>query len=225
MTTFRDRREAGKRLAKRLEHLKDQRPVVLALPRGGVPVAAEVAQHLDAPLKLVHARKIGAPDQPELAIGAVALWNGSAEAAVTALNREIIAELQLSKADVAGLRARALRELSRRAASYQSDLPPADLEGRSAILVDDGIATGATAEAALQVLRRQKPLRVVLAAPVAAKDTAERLAALADEVVCLTVPRHFLAIGAFYTNFTQVEDGEVRRLLAEAQARCPSTAP
>jgi putative phosphoribosyl transferase len=222
MTMFRDRKEAGKRLAKRLEHLAEERPVVLALPRGGVPVAAEIARRLAAPLDLILARKIGAPDQPELAIGAVALWGDGTENAGTVLNREIIAELQLPEAAVARLRAKTLRELAARAARYKTERPPS-VQGRCAILVDDGIATGATVEAALQMLRAQEPARVVLAVPVAAQDTAERLAALADEFVCLTAPRHFLAIGAFYADFTQVEDAEVSRLLAEAKARAAGT--
>lgn len=221
---FRDRREAGKRLAKRLDHLKNYRPLVLALPRGGVPVSAEVARRLEAPLDLILARKIGAPDQPELAIGAVALWGSGTEGVATVLNREIIDELGLPEAAIADLRAKTLRDLAVRAARYQTD-GSLDIRGHIVILVDDGIATGATAEAALQVLRREGVARVVLAVPVAAQDTAEYLSTLADEVVCLEAPRHLLAIGAFYANFTQVEDEEVRHLLAEARARCAAAAP
>jgi len=206
---FTDRSEAGRVLARRLLRFKDERPVVLALPRGGVPVGFEVARALDAPLDLVLVRKIGAPFQPELAIGAVV--DGSRSE--TVLNDEMLREFQIPKSYVAEQSARELQEIERRRELYLAGRARAPVEKHTAIVVDDGIATGATMEAALHATRRADPKRLVLATPVAPPDTIERLRAQADEVVCLATPRLFDAIGSFYDDFRQLSDEEVVDLL------------
>ena len=209
---FADRSEAGRRLAERLLRFKDERPVVLALPRGGVPVGFEVARALGAPLDLVLVRKIGAPFQPELALGAV-VDGGRAE---TVLNEELIREFQIPESWVAEESARQLEEIERRRALYLAGRTRVPLEGQTAIVVDDGIATGATMEAALHATRRARPKRLVLAVPVAPPDTIERLRPQVDEVVCLARPRAFGAIGWFYADFRQLSDEEVVGLLQRA---------
>jgi putative phosphoribosyl transferase len=209
---FADRSEAGRRLAERLLRFKDQRPVVLALPRGGVPVGFEVAQALDAPLDLVLVRKIGAPFQPELAVGAV-VDGGRPE---TVVNDEMVREFQIPESYIAEESARQLQEIERRRGLYLAGRARVPVEGRTAIVVDDGIATGATMEAALHATRRANPKRLVLATPVAPPDTIARLRPQADEVVCLATPRLFAAIGAFYDDFRQLSDEEVVDLLRRA---------
>jgi putative phosphoribosyl transferase len=211
---FADRNEAGRRLAQRLVHFRDSRPVVLALPRGGVPVGFEVARQLDAPLDLVLVRKIGAPQQPELAVGAVV----DGARAETVVNEVIVRELGVSKRWLEEETARQLGEIERRRALYLADRPRVPVAGRVAIVVDDGIATGATMEAALHATRRAGPERLVLAVPVAPSDTIERLRPQCDEVVCLATPTLFAAIGAFYQRFDQLSDGEVVDLLRQASS-------
>lgn len=215
--TFADRTEAGRRLAERLLHFKDRAPIVLALPRGGVPVGYEIARALAAPLDVVLVRKLGAPDQPELAIGAIAL--GKEPETVTA--PDLIAALGISPQEFAAIEARELKELMRRRKVFRGDRPPPDVAGRTAILVDDGIATGATMRAALRATRSGQPARLVLAVPVAPPETLEAMAADADEIVCLNRPRRFLAVGRFYRHFPQLDDREVLDLLGKA--RSPNT--
>jgi putative phosphoribosyl transferase len=208
---FVDRRAAGADLAavvRTLPGLKD--PIVLALPRGGVPVGYEVARALRAPLDVLVVRKLGAPGQEELAIGAVA--SGGSEY----LNHELIAVLRLSEEELDGIRERARAEVERRTARYRADQPWPDLQGRSVIVVDDGAATGATALAAIDALRRHRPTEVIIAIPVAPLDTCQQLETVADRVVCLRSPYPFLAIGTWYVEFGQVPDEEVRALLREA---------
>lgn len=207
---FSDRQDAGRRLAKALEPYRGQDVVVLALPRGGVPVAAEVASALGAALDLVLVRKIGVPVQPELAMGAVA--DGPVPLVVR--NEEVIALSGVTKAEFERVQQRELEEIARRRKRYLGDRPHPDLRGRVALVVDDGVATGATTVAALRVVRMQKPAKLVLAVPVAPTDTIARLRAEADEVVCLEDHRMFGAIGAFYADFNQVSDDEVTRTLA-----------
>jgi putative phosphoribosyl transferase len=209
---FADRSEAGRRLAERLLRFKDERPVVLALPRGGVPVGFEVARALDAPLDLILVRKIGAPFQPELAVGAV-VDGGRAE---TVVNEDLVREFQIPESYIAEERARQLEEIERRRDLYLAGRVRVPVEGHTAIVVDDGIATGATMEAALHATRRANPKRLVLATPVAPPDTIARLRPQADEVVCLATPRLFAAIGAFYDDFRQLSDEEVVDLLRRA---------
>jgi putative phosphoribosyl transferase len=209
---FADRSDAGRRLADRLRQFKGQDPVVLALPRGGVPVGLEVARALDAPLDLVLVRKIGAPHQPELALGAVV--DGSRPE--TVLNEEIVRELQISEDYLAAARVRELAEIERRRALYLGARARAPVAARTAIVIDDGIATGATMEAALRALGQRGAKRLVLAVPVAPKATLRRLADLVDETVCLQNPADFGAVGSFYDEFRQVGDDEVVTLLSEA---------
>ncbi len=219
---FGDRSEAGRKLAERLMPLAGERPVVLALPRGGVPVAFEIAKALGAPLDLVLVRKIGSPFQPELAIGAVV--DGSR--AETVLNEEIVGELQIPETYIAQESARQLKEIERRRELYLAGRARVPVDGRTAIVVDDGIATGATMEAALRATRRAHPKRLVLATPVAPPDTIERLRPEVDEVVCLATPRWFAAIGAFYQDFRQLSDEEVVDLLRRARLEGePGAAP
>ena len=212
---FRDRTEAGRRLAEALSSYRDQKPIILALPRGGVPIGAEIAAALDAPLDLLLVRKIGAPMQPELAMGAVV---DGAEPIVVR-NDDVIRLLRIDAATFDAVCQGELAEIERRRRRYLAGRPPLDVKGRVAIVVDDGIATGATIRAGLQATRKRKPKTLVLAAPVAPPETLEELQHEADEVVCLESPRFFGAIGAFYADFSQVSDEEVIALLAEAAAR------
>ena len=209
---FADRTEAGRRLAEALQPFQDQQPVVLALPRGGVPVAYEVAKALRAPLDLVLVRKIGAPFQPELAIGAVV----DGERPELVVNRDVVDEYRIPESYLESERRRQLEEIERRRQLYLAGRARAQVRDRTAIVIDDGIATGATMEAALLATRRADPRRLVLAAPVAPPDTLERLRPKVDEVVCLMVPDFLGAIGSFYRDFRQLDDNEVIALLQQA---------
>jgi putative phosphoribosyl transferase len=211
---FGDRAEAGRLLAERLVAMRLAAPLVLALPRGGVPVAAEIARALRAPLDVAFVRKIGAPDQPELAIGAIA--DGDEPEIV--LNEAIVHELGLEADFVAAEGARELATVERRRREYAALRPNVDPGGRAVIVVDDGVATGMTMQAALRHLRRRKPARLIAAVPIASQDALAMLRREADEVVCLAAPRHFGSVGAFYRDFTQVSDDEVAVLLREAGA-------
>ncbi len=203
---FRDRADAGRVLATRLAGLRDAKPVVVGLPRGGVPVAAEVADALNAELDVVLVRKIGAPHREELAVGAVG------EDGVTVRNDAVLHDLGLTWADLAEQVACEREEIRRRAAALRPG-PRPDLRDRTVILVDDGIATGATVVAALRILRHFGAARIVLAVPVAPPEALRVLAALADEIVCPVAPAHFTAVGQWYDDFTQVPDDDVRTLL------------
>jgi len=219
--TFADRREAGRLLAEKLRAYKDRRPVVLALPRGGVPVGYEIARALGAPLDIALVRKLGAPGQPELAIGAIAL--GEKPEIVT--DQQLIAGLGVSPAVLAAIEQRELQELARRRQCYRGDRPPLPLAGRTAIVVDDGIATGASTRAALRSIRTARPARLVLAVPVAPPETLAELAAEADEIVCLARPHPFFSVGQFYRHFGQLEDREVLELLEKAEKESSHDAP
>jgi len=205
---FRDRADAGRVLAARLTHLRDRRPVVIGLPRGGVPVAAEIAAALGAELDIVLVRKIGAPDREELAVGAVG------EDGVTVRNDIVLRDLGLSWADLHAQVERERAEIRRRAVSLRPNGPRSNLRDRTVIVVDDGIATGATVVAALRVLRGLGAGTVVLAVPVAPADSLAALTPLADEIVCPIAPSQFSSVGEWFTDFAQVPDSEVRRLLA-----------
>jgi putative phosphoribosyl transferase len=210
--SFLDRSDAGRRLANRMLHLRGEDVVVLALPRGGVPVAAEVARALGAPLDVIVVRKPGVPVQPELGMGAIG------EGDVRIINPEVVAITHVTDAEIAAVERRERAELDRRARRFRGDRPRTPLAGRTAIIIDDGIATGSTARAACQVARAQGAARVVLAVPVAPPSACTALAADADEVICLETPGHFLAIGEWYQDFSQTSDREVVSLLQRAAA-------
>jgi putative phosphoribosyl transferase len=210
-TLFEDRRDAGRLLAGRLEQYADERPVVFALPRGGVPVGAEVSRSLGAPLEIIVARKLGAPGQPEFGVGAVA------PGGVRVLNERVVRALGIPEDYLEWVSARESEEAERRLRLFRGNRPYPDLAERTAILVDDGLATGVTARAALLALRRLNPRRLVLAVPVCAPSSAELLRPETDDLICLLVPHDLEAVGLWYRNFEQVPDEEVVRLLAEAQ--------
>ncbi len=215
---FRDRIDAGRRLAEALGRYKNQKPVVLALPRGGVPVAAQIAAALKAPLDLVLVRKIGVPFQPELAMGAVV----DGAKAVTVRNEDVIAHAGISEEEFATARDDELAEIERRRKIYLGSRAHPDLAGHAVIVVDDGIATGATTRAALQALRLHKPSKLVLAVPVAPTDTLHKLRDDADEIVCLEEYEDFGAIGFFYADFRQIPDTEVVELLGRHPVKSPA---
>ena len=208
---FIDRDDAGRRLAKALTRYKDQKPVVLALPRGGVPVAAKVAEALHAPLDLLLVRKIGVPFQPELAMGAVV--DGASP--LTVRNEDVISIAGISEQEFATACDTQLEEIERRRKLYLGNRPHPELAAHTVIVVDDGIATGATIRAALQAVRLREPSTLVLAVPVAPTDTLEKLAGETDELVCLEDYEELGAIGRFYSDFRQVSDDEVTELLAK----------
>lgn len=210
---FTDRRDAGRRLAGAMAHLKGSNAIVLALPRGGVPVGFEVARALDANLDVLIVRKIGAPGHEELGIGAIV--GGPRPELV--LNEDVAQMVGASSRYVEMEKARQLTEIERRKLVYRGDRPSPSVAGRTVIVVDDGIATGSTMKAALKALRRMEPARLVLAVPVAPPDSIAALASECDEVVCLSQPWPFFAVGAHYADFRQTEDSEVVRLLAEAR--------
>lgn len=209
---FADRTEAGRTLAERLAEKKYENPVVLALPRGGVPVAIEVARELDAPLDLVLVRKIGVPYQPELALGAV-VDGGHPEVVINEDVRQIsgVSDDEFEKAKL-----RELAEIERRRGVYLQGRDRIPIKDITAIVIDDGIATGATVRAALKALRRGKPKKLVLAVAVAPRETIERLQTEVDEIICLETPEPFYAIGLHYRDFGQVSDEEVVALLAQS---------
>jgi len=217
---FVDRRDAGRRLATALAQYKDQAPVILALPRGGVPVAAEVAKALGAPLDLVLVRKIGVPFQPELAMGAVV--DGGATLVVR--NEDVIETAGIGDSEFQAIRDRELAEIERRRARYLGGRARAEISGRVVIVVDDGIATGATTRAALRATRARHPKRLVLAVPVAPTESLAAMREEADEVVCLESHELFGAIGLYYRDFRQVSDDEVCALLARSAAAKPQPA-
>lgn len=204
---FHDRTDAGRRLAEQVVALNLVDPIVLALPRGGVPVAAEVASALDAPLEVFVARKIGAPRQPEFGMGAIA------EGDVVVVNEEAVRMLDVPPAKFDAVVERERGELQRRVRLYRGDRSLPELTGREVVLVDDGLATGVTAEASLRALRMQDPARLVLAVPVCTPDTADRLRAIADDVVSVVSTEHVSAVGQWYADFSQVSDNTVVRLL------------
>jgi predicted phosphoribosyltransferase len=208
---FRDRREAGRLLAAKLSAYAN-RPdvVVLALPRGGVPVAAEVARALAAPLDIFVVRKLGVPAHEELAFGAIATGG------VRVLNKEIVEALHIPEHVIDAMAAKEQEELVRRERVYRGDRPPLDVRGRTVILVDDGLATGATMQAAIKALRQQQPARIVVAVPTASPETCDELKTEVDEVICATTPDPFYAVGLWYEDFSQTTDEEVRELLARS---------
>ncbi|MCG3116985.1 MAG: dienelactone hydrolase family protein [Candidatus Manganitrophus sp. SA1] len=210
---FKDRAAAGRRLAESLQEFQNENPIVLALPRGGVPVGYEVARTLNAPLDVMIARKLGAPGQPELGIGAIA------PGGVRVLNEEAIDMLGIREAEIEAIAAEEERELARRLRRFRGDRPPPALRGRTVILVDDGLATGVTAKAAIRAIRKEEPRRIIFAVPVCASDTARSLSEEVDELVCLEAPPYFGAVGLWYQNFEQTSDEEVLEWLERAREK------
>jgi putative phosphoribosyl transferase len=205
---FQDRFEAGRVLASRLRDLRDRTDiVVLALPRGGVPVGYEVATALHAPLDVFVVRKLGAPGQEELAMGA--LGSGG----VTVLNRRVVQALGLTQSEIDTAVHREERELERREREYREGRPPLDVNGRTAILVDDGLATGSSMRVAVAALLEKSPAEIVVAVPVASQETCSELAGEVDRLVCISTPEPFLAVGQWYRDFSQTTDEQVRELL------------
>ncbi len=213
MERYANRAEAGRLLAPHVAAAQPAFPVILALPRGGIPVAAAVAEALEAPLDIIVVRKIGAPGNPELAIGAVA------EGGVEVVDPQMIAALDIPPADLRDATARAEAELVGRGRRLRGATPPRDLADCTAVIVDDGLATGATAAAAVASARARGAARVIVAAPVGSVDGATRLAGVADAVVVPLLPPDFRAVGFWYDDFAQVDDGTAARLLEEGGAR------
>ncbi len=210
---FRDRREAGRRLAERLAFLEDEKElVVLGIPRGGVVVAAEVARALGAPLDIFIAHKIGAPFNPELAIGALTSTGD------VVLDEEMVACLQLTRTDILREVEHQREEIARRLELFRKGCPPLDLRGKVVVIVDDGIATGSTMLASLRALRKQAPTRLILAVPVSPPETMARLKKVCDEAIAVATPEPFWSVGRFYAHFDQTEDSEVIRLLEQGRA-------
>lgn len=211
---YKTRREAGKVLADRLaEYSKRPEVIVLGLPRGGVPVAYEVAEHLDAPLDVFLVRKLGLPEYPELAIGATATGG------VRVLNREAIESLHVAPQTIERVAAGEERELLRQERLYRGERPPLDVANRCVILVDDGLATGSTMQAAIAALGQRGAKELVVGVPVAPRGACEMLARLVNAMVCLHMPDPFFAVSLWYEDFDQTSDGDVRRLLEQAQNR------
>jgi predicted phosphoribosyltransferase len=210
MGVFLDRRDAGRRLAERLARFRESNPIIIALPRGGAPVADEIARALEAPLDILVARKLGAPGNPELAIGAVA-------PGVTHLEQDTIRALAVSEAYIGRAAALEQEELRRRELRFREGRPALPVSGRTVILVDDGLATGATAVAAIESLRRQAPKAIVLAMPVGSPEAIQQVRKLVDDVVCLETPLFFRAVGQAYVDFRQTTDQEVHDTLRGRQ--------
>jgi predicted phosphoribosyltransferase len=213
-TRFADRIEAGKLLADHLAlYASRDHIIVLALPRGGVPVAAEVAKRLNAPIDVFVVRKLGVPYHPELAMGAIATGG------VRVINQDVVEPLRIPEIVIDAVAADEQAELARRERAYRDDLPLPDVEGKTVILVDDGIATGSTMLAAVAALRQLNAARIVVAAPVIAGPTYYRMRRAADDVAAVLVPEHFRGVGEWYESFSQTTDDEVRLLLAGVSAR------
>jgi putative phosphoribosyl transferase len=209
---FRDRRDAGRALAKVLAgYAKRPDVTVLALPRGGVPVGFEVARALHAPLDVFIVRKLGVPGHEEYAMGAIA------SGGVRVVNERAVRLLDIDDATLEAVIRSEQQELERRERLYRDDLPPPDVRGRAALLVDDGLATGSTMLAAVRALRTRRPERIVVAVPIAAAETCEQLRSDADEVICASTPELFRAVGLWYEDFSQTSDDEVRDLLARSR--------
>lgn len=216
---FRDRTEAGELLAAQLrQYAQHPDGLVLALPRGGVPVAAEIAQRLALPLEVCLVRKLGLPKQPELAMGAIAADG------IMVLNHQVIRQFKISRSDLLRVADLEQQELERRRQLYQAEAP-LPLQNRLVILVDDGIATSSTLRAAIALIKQQQPQRLVVAAPVAPPETYELIQKLVQEVVCLITPDPLHSIGQWYEDFSQTSDQEVCRLLAEARVRLAGSQP
>jgi putative phosphoribosyl transferase len=217
---FADRRQAGKKLATQLVSYANRSDVlVLALPRGGVPVAFEVARALRAPLDVFLVRKLGVPGHEELAMGAIAAGG------VRVLNEEVTSQMQISSSAIDEVAGREEQELKRREQLYHGDRAAPGVQGRTVILIDDGLATGSTMRAAATALRQMQPARIIIAVPVAAPETCEEFRSEVDDVVCAATPEPFMAVGAWYSDFEQTTDDEVRELLRRTARSQPDSSP
>lgn len=213
-TIYDDRQDAGRRLAQEFEHLADHGDVVvLGLPRGGVPVAFEVAKAIRAPLDVLVVRKLGAPGREELAMGAIAMGG------VRVMNRDVVNWMNISQEDIERVAEAEHEEMNRRDKAYRGGRPLPELKGKTVILVDDGLATGATMRAAVQGVKAFNPARIIVAAPTGSSDACREFEQQVDQVVCLSTPEPFEAVGAWYRNFSQTSDDEVRDLLAKARVK------
>jgi putative phosphoribosyl transferase len=211
-TRFEDRKEAGQYLAEKLKQYADKPDViVLALPRGGVPVAYEVAQALNAPLDIFLVRKLGVPGHEELAMGAIA------SGGVRIVNPSVVKQLHISEDAINAVAREELRELERREKAYRGDHPEPDVQGKTIILVDDGLATGASMWAAVAALRKRNPEQIIVAVPTASEETCDQFRSYVDNIVCAMTPEPFYAVGLWYHDFSQTTDDEVRQLLAQAE--------
>jgi predicted phosphoribosyltransferase len=210
MSLFQDRSDAGLQLAQKLKIYQSEDPIILALPRGGVPVGYEVAQILHAPLDVIVARKIGAPWNPELGVGAVA-------PGVQILDSNSLDLLGITATDIEKIIQKEKQEIERRQKLYQQDQKLSNITGKTVILVDDGVATGVTTRAAIQAIKKCNPSKLILAVPVGPADTMKALGQLVDNLICLEIPSPFYAVGAFYLTFPQVSDEEVIQLLMDAK--------
>ena len=214
---YRDRRHAGVELARHLADVKGQDVVVLALPRGGVPVAFEVARALDAQLDVFVVRKLGLPGHPEFAMGAIA------SGGVRVLNDEVVRLYRIPEQAVEAIARDERHELERRERAFRSQRPPLDVGGRTVVLIDDGLATGSTMKAAVEAVRSLRPARIIVAVPVGSPDTCREFAAIADDIICARAPEHFAAVGQWYDDFRQTTDEEVRELLQTAASERPAS--
>jgi predicted phosphoribosyltransferase len=213
LARFADRRDAGRQLAVQLLSLASEHPVVVALPRGGVPVACEVATALHAPLEIVAVRKLGAPHNPEYGIGAIV------EDGTRIFDPEALAALAIDGGMLESIVARASEELHRRVVAYRGGRPPMRLRDRTVVVIDDGVATGVTDTAAIRAIRRQRPRRLILAVPVCASDSVARMRKEADEMICLIAPPQLRGVSQWYRDFSQIHDQEVIAALGAAGAR------
>jgi len=217
MRTFRDRRDAGRKLAQHLDVYRGSSDIiVLALPRGGVPIGYEIATRLDAPLDVLVVRKLGVPGHDELAMGAIA------SGGIRLVDQHIVATLGISREAFEAVETRERAELERRDRAFRAGRPPLEVANKIAFLVDDGLATGASMAAAVDALRTRNPARIIAAVPVAPPATCQALRKRADDMICLVTPGHMYAVGAWYENFTQTTDAEVRGLLDAASRELPA---
>ncbi len=214
---FQDRSQAGSLLAAELRNLKGKNAVVLGIPRGGIIVAQALARGIDANLDIVLSRKLGTPGHTELAMGALA------ETGEVILNPEVVKELYISESDLEAEKARQMAEIERRKEIIREVLPKVRLQGRTAVVTDDGLATGATMEAAIWAVRHEDPQQIIAAIPVASEEAVERIADDVDEVLCLRMPSYFMAVGQFYLEFGQTTDEEVLDILRQEQIRKQKT--